>query len=60
MSVRSPGPGMFVSHTATTEWEPDPNPGWLVQGSIASMPKGAVTTGHLTAPFRELWVLGGE
>lgn len=113
MSARFPGPGIFVSHTSTTEWEPDPDPGglmhmlcdqdgveaglsrfdevdgpivWtlparevililegaarieiegaetldLVQGSIASMPKGAVTTWHITTPFRELWVLSGE
>jgi hypothetical protein len=30
MSVRFPGPGIFVSHTSTTEWEPDPDPGGLM------------------------------
>jgi hypothetical protein len=30
----------------------------LKTGDIASMPKGAQTTWHLTLPFREFWVLG--
>jgi hypothetical protein len=25
---------------------------------MASLPKGAVTTWHLTAPFREIWFFG--
>jgi len=29
----------------------------LRAGDIASMPKGARTTWHLTTPFREFWVL---
>lgn len=31
----------------------------LKQGDMASIPKGAVTTWHLTLPFKELWVLAG-
>lgn len=31
----------------------------LKEGDIASIPKGAVTTWHLTLPFKELWVLAG-
>jgi uncharacterized cupin superfamily protein len=29
----------------------------LKPGDIATMPKGAVTTWHLTRPFKEFWVL---
>ena len=29
----------------------------LKEGDMASLPKGAVTTWHLTLPFKELWVL---
>lgn len=32
----------------------------LKPGDIASLPKGAVTTWHLTTPFREFWVFGAE
>lgn len=32
----------------------------LGPGNFASLPKGAVTTWHLTTPFRELWVFGAE
>jgi uncharacterized cupin superfamily protein len=32
----------------------------LRAGEAASMPKGSVTTWHLEAGFRELWVLSGE
>jgi quercetin dioxygenase-like cupin family protein len=31
----------------------------LKEGDMASLPKGAVTTWHLTLPFKELWVLAG-
>jgi len=101
-------PGVFVSNTATDEWEPDPEVGgelhvllqaedgfvgmtryrerpdatpWrlperetflILEGSarieveggptlevgvgdMASLPKGAVTTWHVTAPFKEIW-----
>ena len=27
-------------------------------GDMASMPKGAVTTWHLTVPFKEIWFFG--
>lgn len=30
----------------------------LSAGDIASMPKGAATTWHLTSNFKELWVIG--
>lgn len=30
----------------------------LKVGDIASMPKGAETTWHLTLPFKEFWVIG--
>ena len=30
----------------------------LKAGDIASMPKGARTTWHVTAPYKEFWVLG--
>jgi uncharacterized cupin superfamily protein len=30
----------------------------LKVGDMASLPKGAVTTWHLTAPFREIWFFG--
>jgi ethanolamine utilization protein EutQ (cupin superfamily) len=30
----------------------------LKAGDMASLPKGAQTTWHLTLPFREFWVLG--
>jgi uncharacterized cupin superfamily protein len=30
----------------------------LQVGDLASLPKGAVTTWHLTLPFRELWFFG--
>ena len=30
----------------------------LAAGDMASLPKGARTTWHLTTPFREFWVLG--
>ena len=30
----------------------------LKPGDIASLPKGAETTWHLTTPFKEFWVLG--
>ncbi|HKV29737.1 MAG TPA: cupin domain-containing protein [Candidatus Dormibacteraeota bacterium] len=30
----------------------------LQAGDIASLPKGAQTTWHLTLPFREFWVIG--
>jgi quercetin dioxygenase-like cupin family protein len=29
----------------------------LTAGSLASIPAGAVTTWHVTAPFKEFWVL---
>ena len=101
-------PGVFVSSTATDDWEPDPEVGgemhilvreegafagmnryrehpngvaWMLPeretllilegsvrievadgptlelrvGDMASLPKGAVTTWHVTAPFREMW-----
>jgi hypothetical protein len=28
-------------------------------GSIASLPAGTETTWHISAPFREFWVIGG-
>ena len=28
-------------------------------GDMACLPKGAVTTWHLTLPFKEMWVLAG-
>jgi uncharacterized cupin superfamily protein len=28
-------------------------------GDIASLPAGTETTWHITAPFREFWVLSG-
>jgi quercetin dioxygenase-like cupin family protein len=31
----------------------------LKPGDMACLPKGAVTTWHLTLPFKELWVLAG-
>jgi quercetin dioxygenase-like cupin family protein len=31
----------------------------LKPGDMATIPKGAVTTWHLTLPFKELWVLAG-
>jgi quercetin dioxygenase-like cupin family protein len=31
----------------------------LSEGDMACLPKGAVTTWHLTLPFKELWVLAG-
>jgi quercetin dioxygenase-like cupin family protein len=31
----------------------------LKAGDMASLPKGAATTWHLTLPFKELWVLAG-
>lgn len=31
----------------------------LKTGDMACLPKGAVTTWHLTLPFKELWVLAG-
>jgi quercetin dioxygenase-like cupin family protein len=31
----------------------------LKAGDMARLPKGAVTTWHLTLPFKELWVLAG-
>jgi quercetin dioxygenase-like cupin family protein len=31
----------------------------LKGGDIACLPKGAVTTWHLTLPFKEFWVLAG-
>ena len=31
----------------------------LKEGDMACLPKGAVTTWHLTLPFKELWVLAG-
>jgi uncharacterized cupin superfamily protein len=31
----------------------------LKQGDMARLPKGAVTTWHLTLPFKEMWVLAG-
>lgn len=30
----------------------------LSAGDIASLPKGARTTWHLTTPFKEFWVIG--
>jgi uncharacterized cupin superfamily protein len=30
----------------------------LKVGDMASMPKGAVTTWHLTVPFKEIWFFG--
>ncbi len=30
----------------------------LSVGDMASLPKGAVTTWHLTTPFREMWFFG--
>jgi uncharacterized cupin superfamily protein len=30
----------------------------LKAGDMASMPKGAVTTWHITAPFKEIWFFG--
>lgn len=32
----------------------------LQPGDFASLPKGALTTWHLTTPFREFWVFGAE
>jgi len=32
----------------------------VATGGFASLPKGAVTTWHITAPFREFWVMGAE
>jgi quercetin dioxygenase-like cupin family protein len=31
----------------------------LREGDMACLPKGAVTTWHLTLPFKEVWVLAG-
>ena len=31
----------------------------LKPGDMACLPKGAVTTWHLTLPFKEMWVLAG-
>lgn len=31
----------------------------LEAGGVASLPAGTVTTWHITAPFREFWVLNG-
>jgi len=31
----------------------------LKSGDMACLPKGAVTTWHLTLPFKEMWVLAG-
>jgi hypothetical protein len=31
----------------------------LKAGDMACLPKGAVTTWHLTLPFKEMWVLAG-
>jgi quercetin dioxygenase-like cupin family protein len=31
----------------------------LKVGDMACLPKGAVTTWHLTLPFKEMWVLAG-
>ena len=31
----------------------------LKPGGMACLPKGAVTTWHLTLPFKEMWVLAG-
>jgi quercetin dioxygenase-like cupin family protein len=31
----------------------------LKEGDFARLPEGAVTTWHLTLPFKELWVLAG-
>jgi quercetin dioxygenase-like cupin family protein len=31
----------------------------LKPGDLACLPKGAVTTWHLTLPFKEMWVLAG-
>ena len=31
----------------------------LKAGDMACLPKGTVTTWHLTLPFREMWVLAG-
>jgi ethanolamine utilization protein EutQ (cupin superfamily) len=30
----------------------------LTVGDIASLPKGALTTWHITAPFKEMWFFG--
>ena len=30
----------------------------LKVGDMASLPKGAVTTWHMTLPFREIWFFG--
>jgi uncharacterized cupin superfamily protein len=32
----------------------------LQPGDMASLPKGAITTWHLTTPYREFWVFGAE
>jgi uncharacterized cupin superfamily protein len=32
----------------------------LQPGDMASLPRGAITTWHLTTPYREFWVFGGE
>jgi len=32
----------------------------VATGGFASLPKGAVTTWHITTPFREFWVMGAE
>jgi uncharacterized cupin superfamily protein len=39
--------------------EIDGGPTIILQvGDLASLPKGAVTTWHLTLPFKELWFFG--
>jgi uncharacterized cupin superfamily protein len=32
----------------------------LEAGGVASVPAGTETTWHITAPFREFWVLSGR
>lgn len=32
----------------------------LAVGEMASLPKGAVTTWHLTLPYKELWFFGSD
>jgi uncharacterized cupin superfamily protein len=48
---------LILEGAATIEVEGGPTLDLRV-GDIASLPKGAVTTWHLTTPFKELWFFG--
>ena len=49
---------LILEGTARIEIEEGPELE-LKDGDMACLPKGAVTTWHLTLPFKEFWVLAG-